>query len=37
MTNQEFVDAVRKRLSSSDLPPEFVDDQCNKLLAKVNK
>lgn len=36
MTNQEFVDAVRKRLSSSDLPPEFVDDQCSKLLAKVN-
>ena len=37
MTNQEFVNAVRERLISLGLPVDFVDDQCGKLLTKINE
>ncbi len=35
MTNQEFVEAVRKKLASKELPDDFISDQCDKLSAKI--
>lgn len=36
MTNAEFVDAVKKRLTDRGLSKDFIDAQCEKLLTKIN-
>ncbi len=36
MTNEEFVGAVKTRLTERGLPSDFIDKQCEKLLAKIN-
>lgn len=37
MTNIEFVDAVRGKLEACALPREFIDQQCDKLISKINE
>ena len=36
MTNEEFVNAVKGKLKQRGLPEDFIDNQCEKLLSKIN-